>query len=128
MNTNKRKIIFCPNCGKLVEAKEYYSLQGFSMGIAGTPNPVNNRILCEQCNYGGLPIETTFEDFKKIDFSKWDVLAPPIQNASANYKFLAKTAILIFIIIFSVLAFSAFGPFVSVPIIVLAGIWFWKSA
>lgn len=128
MDKSKRKIKFCPNCGKPVEAKEYYLLKGLSMGLAGTPDPVTARILCEQCNYGGIPIETTFEDYKKIDFSKWEMLAPPIQNASSRYKFLAKTAILFSVIVFSVLAFSAFGPFVSVPIIVLAAIWFWKSS
>ena len=97
------------------------------MGIAGTPDPVTTRILCEQCNYGGFPIETNVEDYKKIDFSKWKMLAPPIQKASPGYKFLAKTIVLVLVILFSVFAFVVFGPLVSIPVIFLAMIWFWKS-
>lgn len=90
----KQKVIFCPNCGRLVETQEYYSFQGIAMSEGSSPDPINSRIICSRCNYGGFPLEAIIEEYKQIDFSNWKMLPAPIQTASPTYKFLAKLTIL----------------------------------
>lgn len=57
------KITFCPNCQKPIEAKEYFSKGGVSDWRVES---VGITIVCSQCNYSGLPLTATMEDYEKI--------------------------------------------------------------
>ena len=125
MTGKKQKVIYCPNCGKPTEAKDYYSLQGMAMGIQGTPDPVSSRIICSRCNYGGLPLEAMIEEYEKMDFSNWKMMSPPIQQLKPFYKFLMQVGVFI-IFVLVVGGTFMFSPLLAFVVFILAAVWFWK--
>jgi hypothetical protein len=57
------KITFCPKCLKPVEAKEYFSAGGMSDWRV---NSIGATISCSKCGYSGLPLQSSFEEYKKL--------------------------------------------------------------
>jgi hypothetical protein len=125
MSDKKTIVRFCPNCGKPVEASEYFSFQGIALAPDAVQSPINSRIICSRCNYGGTPLETTMEEFKKADFSNWKPVAPPIQNASPTYRFLSRAVIFILFVSIELLLLQ-YSPLLALFVFIVAAVWFWK--
>jgi len=132
MIMKEKKVTFCPNCGKPVEAMDYSSLQGTVIGIGGyitggMPDPVGARIVCDRCNYGGPPLIAAIEDYKKMDFSKWKMLEPPIARASPMYKLIARVFVFVLMLLIGGAVAMLISPWLLFVVLILAGAWFWKS-
>lgn len=55
------KIVFCPECKKPVEAKDYLN----NSAVVAFLDSVLPNIGCS-CGYNGLPLELPFKDYKKL--------------------------------------------------------------
>ncbi|MFH1222408.1 MAG: hypothetical protein V1492_04970 [Candidatus Micrarchaeota archaeon] len=115
MKDKEKKILFCPNCGKPIEAFQYYNVHGYAMSDGLAQDPVASRIICDRCNYGGFPLQLTLEEYKKIDFSKWKMLDAPFQ---LNTKYMFWLKFLASLIVAQLFVFLA-GP---EPICLIAGL------
>ena len=58
-----KKLKICPNCGKILEAKDFLSNY---VGLA--LESVVEKFRCSKCNYRGLPILIKEKDYPKIEF------------------------------------------------------------
>lgn len=61
---NEKTITFCPNCRKPVEANEYFTTDGVSDWRAATS--VGVTIRCTKCDYSGLALRASIEDYEKL--------------------------------------------------------------
>lgn len=62
-DTPERKIIFCPNCTKPAEARDYVSRNGLSDWRVQAGGVT---IACSGCSYSGLPVTLPFSEYQKI--------------------------------------------------------------
>lgn len=60
----EKKLKICPNCGKILEAKDFLSNYFYMGGL----DSVIERFTCGICNYRGLPILIREEDYSKVEF------------------------------------------------------------
>jgi len=58
-----KKIVICPNCQKLVEAKEYFSSEGPSDWRVES---IGVSIVCSKCDYSGLPLQLDEKNYEKM--------------------------------------------------------------
>lgn len=62
----KKTVKICPKCEKLVEANEYFSINGLTDArIEG--GITNLQITCSNCDYRGLPVEINSKDYEKFN-------------------------------------------------------------
>jgi len=128
----EENILFCPNCGKPIEAFQYYNVPGYALSDGLAQDPVASRIICDRCNYGGFPLRLTLEEYKKMDFSGWKMLDAPFQ-LNTKYMFWLKVIASVIIAQIALVIAFAFNPIEPVCLIGALGILlvplylFWKK-
>jgi ribosomal protein S27AE len=110
-----RKIKFCPNCGKPVEAKDY-------------PTRQTIRITCGKCNYNGFHLEMNFADYSKLDFSDWKWIKLQKPKSISDHSILAKIFFFILLWILSLIIYSTINPIAAIALVIIVATWFWKSS
>ncbi|MFH0927804.1 MAG: TFIIB-type zinc ribbon-containing protein [Candidatus Micrarchaeota archaeon] len=120
-------VSFCPNCGHVPQAVDYMSSDWLSWeGV----DALSGRFTCPNCGYMGIALETTKEDYAKMQFSPRPIRSTRLSKYPKAMGFYALWFVLT-IIVLPLLQVVQQNPVWLIPISALIALilllFFWRE-